>query len=309
LAESKWSSSRSYIVAKDYPRVALHTFLQVVDGLSQGSALFLVALGLSLTLGIMKLVNISNGAFYMLGAYVSTLAIPQMTISAGQMVLAIAIGGIIAGMVGAAVEVSFIRRLYSLPHLFPLLGTYAVLLTIQGVAVIAWGVEPRPTKIPEVLEGILRIGGYPFSVYALLLIGVGLAFAVLIGSVLNWSRFGRLVAAVTDDREMAAMLGINTKRTFLVMFAMSAFAAGVGGGLLAPLNGLTPEVASTYVVEAFAVVIVGGVGSVMGTYIASLVLGVLQSVLVVIEPSMAEVSIYLAMAAMMLLRPRGLFGR
>jgi branched-chain amino acid transport system permease protein len=289
--------------------MALHTFLQIVDGLSQGSALFLVALGLSLTLGVMRLVNISNGAFYMLGAYVSTLVIPQLNISVWQMVLAISVGGIAAGLVGAAVEAAFIQRLYALPHLFPLLGTYAVLLTIQGFAVITWGVEPRPTKIPEVLEGTLHVGRYPVSAYALLLIGVGLAFAVLVGSILTWSRFGRLVAAVTDDRDMAAMLGINTKRTFLVMFSLSAFAAGIGGGLIAPLNGLTPEVASTYVVEAFAVVIVGGIGSVMGTYIASLVLGVLQSVLVMVEPSMAEVSIYLAMAAMMLLRPRGLFGR
>ncbi len=289
--------------------MGLHTFLQIVDGLSQGSALFLVALGLSLTLGVMKLVNISNGAFYMLGAYISTLVIPQLNISVWQMVLAISIGGVVAGLVGAVVEATFIQRLYALPHLFPLLGTYAVLLTIQGFAVVAWGVEPRPTKIPEALEGTLHIGRYPVSTYALLLIGVGLAFAVLVGAVLTWTRFGRLVAAVTDDRDMAAMLGINTKRTFLVMFSLSAFAAGVGGGLIAPLNGLTPEVASTYVVEAFAVVIVGGIGSVMGTYIASLVLGVLQSVLVVIEPSMAEVSIYIAMAAMMLLRPRGLFGR
>jgi branched-subunit amino acid ABC-type transport system permease component len=289
--------------------MALHTCRQIVDGLSQGSALFLVALGLSLTLGVMRLVNISNGAFYMLGAYVSTLVIPQLNISVWQMVLAISVGGIAAGLVGAAVEAAFIQRLYALPHLFPLLGTYAVLLTIQGFAVITWGVEPRPTKIPEVLEGTLHVGRYPVSAYALLLIGVGLAFAVLVGSILTWSRFGRLVAAVTDDRDMAAMLGINTKRTFLVMFSLSAFAAGIGGGLIAPLNGLTPEVASTYVVEAFAVVIVGGIGSVMGTYIASLVLGVLQSVLVMVEPSMAEVSIYLAMAAMMLLRPRGLFGR
>jgi branched-subunit amino acid ABC-type transport system permease component len=289
--------------------VALRTFLQIVDGLSQGSALFLVALGLSLTLGVMRLVNISNGAFYMLGAYVSTLAVSQLNISVWQMVLAISFGGIVAGIVGAAVEAAFIQRLYALPHLFPLLGTYAVLLIIQGFAVITWGVEPLPTKIPDVLEGTLRIGRYPVSAYALLLIGVGLVFAVLVGAILTWSRFGRLVAAVTDDRDMAAMLGINTKRIFLVMFSLSAFAAGIGGGLIAPLNGLTPEVASTYVVEAFAVVIVGGIGSIMGTYIASLVLGVLQSVLVVIEPSMAEVSIYLAMAAMMLLRPRGLFGR
>ena len=289
--------------------MALLTFLQIVDGLSQGSALFLVALGLSLTLGVMRLVNISNGAFYMLGAYVSTLAVSQLNISVWQMVLAISFGGIVAGIVGAAVEAAFIQRLYALPHLFPLLGTYAVLLIIQGFAVITWGVEPLPTKIPDVLEGTLRIGRYPVSAYALLLIGVGLVFAVLVGAILTWSRFGRLVAAVTDDRDMAAMLGINTKRIFLVMFSLSAFAAGIGGGLIAPLNGLTPEVASTYVVEAFAVVIVGGIGSIMGTYIASLVLGVLQSVLVVIEPSMAEVSIYLAMAAMMLLRPRGLFGR
>lgn len=289
--------------------MALHTFLQIVDGLSQGSALFLVALGLSLTLGVMRLVNIGNGAFYMLGAYVSTLSVSQLNISVWQMVLAISFGGVVAGMVGAAVEAAFIQRLYALPHLFPLLGTYAVLLTIQGFAVIAWGVEPLPTKIPEVLEGTIHIGRYPVSAYALLLIGVGLVFAILIGAVLTWSRFGRLVAAVTDDRDMAAMLGINTKRVFLVMFSLSAFAAGIGGGLIAPLNGLTPEVASTYVVEAFAVVIVGGIGSIMGTYVASLVLGVLQSVLVMIEPSMAEVSIYLAMAAMMLLRPRGLFGR
>jgi branched-chain amino acid transport system permease protein len=289
--------------------VTLQTFLQVIDGLSQGSALFLVALGLSLTLGVMRLVNISNGAFYMLGAYISTLVLVQVDISVWQMILAIIIGAVVAGLVGAAVEATFIQRLYSLPHLFPLLGTYAVLLTIQGFAVLVWGVEPRATKVPVVLEGTFHAGRYPISAYAVLLIVVGLVCAVLIGSILRWSRFGRVVGAVADDRDMAEVLGINTKRTFLVMFALSAFAAGIGGGLLAPLNGLTPEVASIYVVEAFAVVIVGGIGSVMGTYIASLMLGVLQSILVIVEPSMAEVSVYVAMAVMMLVRPRGLFGR
>jgi branched-subunit amino acid ABC-type transport system permease component len=289
--------------------LATYSALQIIDGLSQGSALFLVALGVSLTLGVMRLVNISNGAFYMLGAYASTLVVSQLGIDVWQMVFAVILGGAIAGLIGAVVEATFIQRLYALPHLFPLLGTYAVLLTVQGFAVIAWGVQPRATKIPAVLEQTLHVGSYPVSAYALFLIGVGLAFATLIGSILKWSRFGRLVAAVADDRDMAAMLGINTKLAFLVMFSLSAFAAGVGGALLAPLNGLTPEIASTYVVEAFAVVIVGGIGSVTGTYIASLVLGVLQSVLVMWAPSVAEVSIYVAMAAMMLLRPRGLLGR
>src|SRR5262249_55509260 len=151
-----------------------------------------------------------------------------------------------------------------------------------------------------------HVGRYPLSAYAIFLIGVGFAFAALIGCTLKWSRFGRLIAAVADDRDMAAMLGINTKLVFLVMFVLSAFTAGIGGALLAPLNGLTPDIASTYVIEAFAVVIVGGVGSVTGTYIASLLLGVLQSVLVMSVPSVAEVSIYAAMAVMMLLRPRGL---
>lgn len=286
-----------------------YSALQIINGLSQGSALFLVALGVSLTLGVMRLVNIGNGAFYMLGAYISALVSPQLDISEWQMVLSVILGGVVAGVIGAAVEAAFIQRLYALPHLFPLLGTYAVLLTIQGFAVIAWGVQPRTTNIPAVLAETLYLGPYPISAYAILLIGIGLVFAVLIGSLLKWSRFGRLVAAVAHDRDMAAILGINTKLTFLVMFALSAFAAGIGGALLAPLNALTPEIASTYVIEAFAVVVVGGIGSVMGTYIASLVLGVLQSVLVILAPSTAEVSIYVAMAAMMLLRPRGLFGR
>lgn len=286
-----------------------HPLDPLIGGIGQGSVLFLVALGLSLTLGVMRILNISNGAFYMLGAYLSAIIFTGQSISVPEMIIAIIIGGIGSGVIGGVAEFVFIRRLYPLPHLFPLLGTYALLIAMQGAATQIWGVAPKQTNLPSLFSGNFSLAGGSVSVYNLLLIGVGLLFVCVVWALLTHTRLGRLVGATADDREMAAILGINTKRIFLGMFVLSAFMAGVGGALTAPLNGLTPSTASTYVIQAFAVVIIGGGGSVVGTYVAAIALGVLESFLVVLQPSISTVSIYIAMAAVMLVRPQGLFGR
>lgn len=281
----------------------------LIGGVTQGSILFLVALGFSLTLGVMRLLNLANGGFFLVGAYVSATLFSGNTISTPALVVSVIAGALAAGAAGVCAERLVVRTLYDLPHLYPMLGTFGLLLVIQGLVIARWGVQPVNAKLPDALTGFITIRNTVVPVYYLLIICVGLVFVAGFGITLGRTAFGRAVHATARDRSMAAMLGINTGRMFLATFALSAAAAGTGGALTGALTGLTPDLAFTLVIEAFAVVVIGGYGSILGTYLAALGVGILQAFLIILAPEYAEVSVYAALAAVMLLRPQGLMGR
>lgn len=281
----------------------------LADGIGQGAVLFLIASGLTLIYGVMRVLNFSHGGFFMLGAYVA-FSLGHGRITTALVLVPVLIGAaVITSAVGAAAEVVLFRRLYAIPELYSLLGTYALLLTLQGAGQLVWGVHPVSlSQAPEFMHAI-KVGGIGLPVYDLVLIAIGGLTLAAVSLLVNRTEFGRMVRATAADRDMAAILGIDVKLVFLTMFCIGTFLAGLAGGLIAPVVSITPDISLVYLIDAFAIVIVGGLGSVGGSFVAAIVLGVLNSFLVAIQPELAQFSLYAAMALILLVRPQGLFGR
>jgi branched-subunit amino acid ABC-type transport system permease component len=283
--------------------------IPVVGGLGQGAVLFLVAVGLSLQIGVMKLLNFSNGAFFMLGGYFAVMLFGSTNLALWQIVVSILFAALAAAAVGAVSEVLVIRRLYDYPGLYPFLGTFALLLIIQGIVIQFFGQRGRSSMQSPVFNKTVEVFGSNLSVYNLVLIAVGTLTAVGVSAAITRTSLGRQVSATAYDRDMASILGINVKRVYFMMLVLSTGLAGLAGGLVSPLIELTPNAAITLLIEAFAVIIIGGAGSVSGTFVAAMGVGVVQSLLVRQVPEIADISIYVLMALILLVRPQGLLGR
>jgi branched-chain amino acid transport system permease protein len=281
----------------------------LADGVGQGAVLFLVAAGLTLIYGVMRILNFSHGGFFMLGAYLA-FTIGHGRVPSALVLLPVLVGaGVVTAAVGAVAETVLFRRLYSVPELYSLLGTYALLLTLQGAGQLIWGVHPVSLGQAPELERAVEMGGAGLPLYDLTLIAVGLVVLAGLHLLANRTAFGRMVKATAADRDMAAILGIDVKRVFLAMFCVGIFLAGFAGALIAPVVSITSDISLVYLVESFAIVIVGGLGSVGGSFVAALLLGVLNSFLVALRPELAQFSLYAAMALILLVRPQGLLGR
>lgn len=270
--------------------------------------IFIVASGLSLIFGVMKIVNFAHGGFFALGAFLA------FTLAAGQRLpfwefgLAALGAAAICAVLGMVAEALVFRRIYHMSHSQALLATYAVLLILQGALTLIWGTSPRSQPLPSDFRHAIVVAGVQAASYNILLIGLGFLVAIYLYLQLNWTAVGRMVRAVAADRTMSACLGINVGFVFTGMFGLGVFLAGLGGALASPLFQIDASLAGTLVLESFAVILVGGAGSVAGALIAALVLGLLNSFLVAFDPSLADFSLYLVMAGVLLVRPTGLLG-
>lgn len=282
--------------------------LPIVNGVAFAMLMFIVASGLTLIFGVMRVVNFAHGGFFAIGAFLT------FTLAAGQRLpffeFAIAAVGsaILCAILGMIAEVVVFRRIYHLPHSHALLATYAVLLILQGSLTLLWGNNPRSQPLPTDFQHAVVILGVQAASYNILLIGLGALVGIYLWVQLTRTSVGRMVRAVAADRTMSASLGINVGLVFTGMFGLGVFLAGLGGALASPLFQLDSSLASTLVLESFAVVLIGGLGSVTGALIAALILGLLNSFLVAYSPTLADFSLYFTMAAVLLLRPAGLLG-
>jgi len=279
----------------------------VVVGLSLGSRLFLIAVGLSLIFGVLGVLNFAHGGFYMLGAYV-TLAVVTNVVD--NFWIAVLAGALTVGVVGAAIEFSAIRRLYDRADsdLDQLIVTFGFVLVIHEVVRFIWGSGSYSIDPPDVFNFSVSLGGSTFNAYRLVVIG--LAVAVLVGLWLFITRtyFGSLVRGTSSDREMAAMLGVDVPRLYTGVFFLGSVLAGLGGALSAPLQSTSPALGDQVIIDAFIVVVIGGLGSMSGAFVGAMLIGMMQS----LGPqfiSAGSIAIpFLAMVVVLLLRPEGLFG-
>lgn len=280
----------------------------VATGLTDGMLIFLVASGLTLILGVMGVVNFAHGGFFVIGAYLAYELLDGTVHSTWVFSLMVVLAAALTAVVGLISERVLFRRLYRLPEISSLLGTYALLLILQGGVQLIWGQDPRTQPQPAELTEALTIGSAQVPRYSVLVVVAGLLTVVGLQLLIKRSAFGRQLTAVAEDRYMAGMLGINVNRVFAVTFAVGIFLAGLGGGLAGPTLSMVPDIALTFILQAFAVVIIGGFGSIMGSLIAALALGLLHAYLVTYAPSLADFSLYLLMALVLVVRPRGLLG-
>ena len=279
--------------------------LQFLNGLAGASSLFLVAAGLSLIFGVSRIVNFAHGSLYMLGMYVAVWLSPKVGFW-----LAVPLAALAIAMVGLVVETLLLRRIYRAPELLQLLATFALVLIIRDLALWLWGPEDMLGPRAPGLAGAMSIAGGLFPEYELFLIAIGPAIFAALHLLLTRTRWGVLIRAATQDREMAAALGVNQRLLFTSVFTLGALLAGLGGALAIPREPASLEIDLALVSDAFVVVVVGGLGSIPGALLAALLIGQVKAFCIALGYSKMTLAIeFVVMAVVLVLRPWGLLGR
>jgi branched-chain amino acid transport system permease protein len=279
--------------------------LQFLNGLAAASSLFLVAAGLSLIFGVTRIVNFAHGSLYMLGMYLAVWLSGRVGFWAAIPLAVAAVGAF-----GFLMEVILLRRIYKAPELFQLLATFALVLLIRDFALWAWGPEDLLGPRAPGLRGAVEIAGRAFPQYDLALIALGPAVFCALHLLLTRTRWGTLVRAATQDREMVGALGVNQKALFTAVFALGAALAGLGGALAIPREPASLEIDLGVVSDAFVVVVVGGLGSIPGAFLAALLIGEIKAFCIGLGLSKLTLAVeFVVMAAVLVLRPWGLLGR
>jgi len=284
-------------------------FSQFMGGLTTAMFLFLIASGLSLVFGVMRVLNFAHGSFYMIGAYLAWQAMQWLHPAAEGFWPAALFAALGVALLGAVVERLLLRHLYGREELYQLLLTYALVLILGDAAKFIWGTGQLSVSAPPVLSGGVQIFGTTQPLYNLFVLAIGPAIAVAGWLVLNRTGTGRLVRAASYDREMLDALGANVGSLYTGMFVVSSFLAGLSGALITPIESIVPGMDVLIIVQAFIVVVIGGMGSLWGTFWGSVIYGQVLSFGILIFPGFSLFSVFALMAVILIVRPWGLFGR
>ena len=278
----------------------------VFDGIAYGSLLFIISIGLSVTMGLMNFVNLAHGAFAMLGGYAAVMVMSRLGV---PFLVSLPIAFIVSALAGVVLERTLYRRLYRATHLDQVLFSIGLVFMSIATATFFFGPQQQPVQLPDMLRGQVHVLGLDLGAYRLFLIVV----VVLITGALTWlierTRFGAEIRASVDNQQAAAGLGINVNRVFSLTFALGSGLAGLGGGLGIDVLGLDPTFPLKYMVYFLLVVAVGGAGTIKGPLIAALILGVFDIAGKYYVPQIGSFVIYVVMIVMLLLFPRGLVGK
>ncbi len=290
-------------------------FIQTMNGIQYGLLLFLVASGLTLIFGIMGVINIAHGSFYMIGAYLAWSLMGWV----GNFWIGLVAGVMVALVLGLLLEWLFIRFLYDRDHLQQVLVTYGLILIFSELRSMIWGDDVHSVPIPELLNGSIQITeNLAYPIYRLWLSGVCIVIAVLMFLGIQHTRLGMMIRAGESDREMTKALGINIGLIYRFIFALGITLAAFSGMISAPISSVFPGMGSQVLIVSFVVVVIGGLGSIKGAMIAALSVGLIDTFGKVIHldifginifPEMSGMSIFALMALILTLRPQGLFGR
>jgi len=284
--------------------------IALLSGLANGMVLFLAAIGLTIIFGVLGVLNFAHGSLYMMGAYGMVLlfqAEGSLGVFAGNFWPLLVVAPLIVALVGGVMERFVIRQIYDHDHEFQLLLTFALVLILDNGVRIIYGARPKSMPVPTELQFSFGVLGKSFPAYNVFLIAVGGIVIALLWSLFNFTRFGRRVRAAAQDREMADAHGVNVLGLFTVVFFIGSFLAGLGGALAAPYQSVTPALGETIIIESFIIVVIGGLGSFRGALVASLLIGIINSVAFLVLPTLEPYIPFVLMAAVLLVRPEGLF--
>ena len=293
---------------------------QALNGLQLGLMLFLLAAGLTLVFGIMDMINLAHGSLYMIGAYIAA----SVAEKSGSFVLAVVVAILGTALLGALLELTVLRRLYRRDHLSQVLATFGLLLIANEAVRMIWGDQPMMLAMPATLTGPVEIGGFLYPAYRLLIIGVGLAAAAALYLLVAKTRLGMWVRAGASNREMAEAMGVDVRRLFTFVFAFGAALCALAGALLGPLLAVQVGMGENILILAFVVIVIGGIGSIRGALVGSLIVGIGDTlgrallptllresfpleIAASLGPALASILIYLLMAAILFWKPEGLF--
>lgn len=283
--------------------------IQVMSGLSVGMFLFLVSVGMSLIFGVTRVVNLAHGSFYMVGAYMMVSLVEFLPERWWGFWLALLLAPIGVALLGGVVEVALLRRIYHRDPLMQLILTFGLILVVSTLVLLVWGPDNKSVERPEALAGSVTLFGQFFPSYYLLVLVLAPLVAVGMWMVFYRTHWGMLIRAATVDREMLGALGVNVAALYTQVFVFGSWLAGLGGALAAPTVAVALGMDSDVLVNAFVVVVVGGLGSFAGSFISAVLVGVLQSFGILIFPAISIVLLFAVMAVVLIVRPWGLLGR
>jgi branched-chain amino acid transport system permease protein len=283
----------------------------LLGGVFHAAVLFLVAAGLQLVFGVQKIVNLACGSFYALGAYFGiTFAgyAGAFGVSPWLLLPGLILSGILLGFVGPLIE-RLLRPVYERDESFQLLLTFALVLMFQDVFRFIWGSNPRSLDSTYLVYGRLASGEFSVPVYNLLVIAAAIAAAVGLGAFLQRTNYGKVLRATAENRGMAEALGVDVRAVYAIVFTIGTVLGTTAGALVVPTAAASLDMAVEFVIEAFAVVVIGGLGSMRGALAGALIVGLIRAFAIVVYPEVEILAIYLIVIGVLLLRPTGLFGK
>ena len=284
-------------------------FAQSLSGLTAAMFLFLIASGLSLIFGVLRVLNFAHGTFYMLGAYSAFQLVQWIGTGPGTFWVAALGAAVAVAALGGLVERFLFRHLYGKDELYQLLFTYALVLILSDVAKILWGTQQKSVSRPPGLNGAFSLFGATIPYYNLFILLLGPFIALAFWFALQRTRVGRFIRAAALDRETLGALGVNVSGLYTGVFVLASFLGGLGGALVTPVRTIVPGMDTEIIVEAFIVVVIGGLGSFWGTFLGSLIYGQVLSFGILFFPRFSIFSVFALMAAVLIIRPWGLLGR
>jgi branched-chain amino acid transport system permease protein len=281
---------------------------QFFNGISLGMIYVLMAIGLTVVFGMLNIINFAHGAVYAIGAYLAF----QFSIMLGQWTgnfwVAIFLSPVVAGLLGALIEVLLLRRMQAEEHVYQILLTFGVSLILQELIIMIWGPVGKSIPMPKELAGVVDFGVFSFPDYRIFLIVFIAAICLVSWLLIEKTSYGSIIRAGTENRNMVNCLGIDIYKVFTVVFALGVGLAALAGALTLPMRGAQPLMGDTILTLCFVVVVIGGMGSFTGAILGGLIVGVVESMMALIWPPGAMLSIFAAMALVILIRPRGLLG-
>ncbi len=283
----------------------------LIGGVFHAAVLFLVAAGLQLVFGVQKIVNLACGSFYALGAYFGVTVITlchQWGLSDWLILPILLISGVLLGLIGQPIE-RVLRTVYDRDESFQLLLTFALVLIFQDVLKFVWGANPRSLDTGYLIYGTIGAGDFSVPVYNLLVIAAAVALAAGLGAFLQHTNFGRILRATAENRGMAEALGVDVRLIYSVVFTLGTVLGTTAGALVVPTAAASLDMAIDFVIEAFAVVVIGGLGSMRGALAGALIVGTMRALSIVFYPEMEVLAIYMVVIGVLLMRPTGLFGK
>ena len=283
----------------------------LIGGVFHAAVLFLVAAGLQLVFGVQKIVNLACGSFYALGAFFGITFIgyaQDFGISDWLILPGLIVSGVLLGFIGPPIE-RLLRAIYDRDESFQLLLTFALVLMFQDVFKFIWGANPRSLNSGYLIYGTIRGGDFSVPVYNLLVVAAAIAVAAGLGGFLQRTNYGRILRATAENRAMAEALGVDVRRIYSVVFTLGAVLGTTAGALVVPTAAASLDMAIEFVIEAFAVVVIGGLGSMRGALAGALIVGLIRALALLLYPELEVLAIYLIVVAVLIFRPAGLFGR
>jgi branched-subunit amino acid ABC-type transport system permease component len=282
---------------------------QSLTGLAFGLVLFLVASGLSLIFGVMRIVNFAHGALYMFGAYLTFEVTTRLADTPGKFFLAMLAAPVVVAVLGLLIEMLLLRRIYRRELLDQLLLTFALVFIATDVARMIWGSDFKSVKPPGFVDGSVAVLGRSFPQYYFVVWVIAAAIAVGLWAFLYKTRAGLICRAMVQDRQMTGALGVNTARVYTGMFTLGAWLAGLGGVLVTPIRAISLDLPAESIIQAFIIVVIGGLGSVFGALVGAVLLGQMNAFGILVAPRFAIVFPFILMALVLIVRPFGLFGQ